>query len=419
MDEKIALAVALFRFRIIAPALEKNLVEQKDYFAAQAEKVWEVPHYGSRRYTTAAFKHWLLGYRKGGLEALKPAQRSDTGQPRKIPNDLAERIKAVAGEMEEGTVCYLYRQLSSQKIINPPWLSESALRRFVKARDLLSTKTEPVPRKKYEKEHVNQLWIADFMYGPQLSEGKRRRAAILCDCIDDHSRVIVGARWSFTENTVALELMLKSAISRYGLPRVLYVDNGAAFSTLHLQVACARLGIVLIHSKPYDSPSRGKIERFHRTVRLKFMPGLQLQHIDSLEALNESFDDWLRKEYHRSIHAGIGTTPMDRWDADVADNPLRYLTAEELFFAFYQTYKRKVKNDSTISLNGKLWQLPPAYIGKTIEVRHPSDLPMDLYLFENNKPICRLHLCNPAENATSPSGAIRFADQQDGEDDHD
>ncbi|MCI0446071.1 IS481 family transposase, partial [bacterium] len=182
----------------------------------------------------------------------------------------------------------------------------------------------------------------------------------------------MGARWSFTENTVSLELMLKSAISRFGVPQVLYVDNGSAFSTLHLQVACARLGIVLIHSKPYDSPSRGKIERFHRTVRLKFLPGLALKNIDSLDSLNESFDHWLRTDYHRSIHAGIGTTPMDRWDADLANHRVRYLSAEELYFAFYQTFKRKVKNDSTISLNGKLWQVPPAYIGKTIEVRHPS-----------------------------------------------
>jgi transposase InsO family protein len=415
MDKKIALAVALFRFRLIAPALDRNLVEQKRYFAAQAEKMWDVPHYGGRQYTVPAFKRWLLNYRKGGLDALQPGKRSDAGQPRKIDKQLAEQITALAGEMEEATVSYLYRQLSSQGIINPPWLSESALRRFVKARDLLSTTAEPVARKKYEKEHVNQLWIADFMFGPYLPEGRRKRQAVLCDCIDDHSRVIVGARWSFSENTLALELMLKSAISRYGLPKVLYVDNGAAFSTLHLQVACARLGIVLIHSKPYDSPSRGKVERFHRTIRQRFLSGLDLSRIDTLEALNETFNRWLTKEYHRSIHAGIGTTPLDRWDADIVDNPPRYLSAEELFFAFYQTFKRKVKNDATISLGGKLWQVPPAYIGKTIEVRHPSDLPMDLYLFEDNKPVCRLHLCNPAENATSPASAIRFADDPQGE----
>ncbi|MCI0446072.1 hypothetical protein L0152_23015 [bacterium] len=163
MDEKIALAIALFRFQIIAPALDKNLVEQKNYFAIQAEKVWDVPHYGTRKYTPAAFKYWLSDYRKGGLEALKPARRSDTGQPRKIGQDLAQRISAIAAEMEEATVSYLYRQLSLQKIINPPWLSESALRRFIKAKDLLSTKSQPLPRKKFEKEHVNELWIADFM----------------------------------------------------------------------------------------------------------------------------------------------------------------------------------------------------------------------------------------------------------------
>ena len=62
------------------------------------------------------------------------------------------------------------------------------------------------------------------MYGPHIKEGKRKRQAMLCDCIDDHSRVLVGAFWSFSESAASLERMLKSAITRFGLPEILYVD---------------------------------------------------------------------------------------------------------------------------------------------------------------------------------------------------
>ncbi len=387
MDEKLAMRIALFRYKILAPALLKDVVEQKDYFAAQADKVWEVPHYGSRKFTPSAFKSWLQDYRKGGFDALQPTPRRDAGKARKIDAQLAERIIQEAKDFPGCSVSLFHRRLIAQGIINPPPVSESALRRFVSANDLLSKRTEPTPRKKYEKEHVNQLWIADFMYGPYLRDGKKKRQAILCDCIDDHSRVIVGALWSFTENSLALECTLKTAISRFGLPEILYADNGSAFSALHLEVTCARLGIILIHSKPYDSPSRGKIERFHRTIRDKFLAQLDVKQIDSIHLLNDHFAAWLNSGYHKVFHSGIGTTPFDRWDADLQQTSIRFLSQQDLYFAFYQTFKRKVKNDSTVQLNGQLWQVPPTYIGKSIEVRYPSDRLQEVYLFENNQPV--------------------------------
>lgn len=418
MEEKIAFAIALFRFRMIAPALEKDLFEQKAYFAAQAEKIWDVPHYGRKRFSVATFKSWLSDYRKKGFDSLLPATRQDAGISRKITPSLAEQIVGAASRLKEATtVAAFYRHLSAQQIINPPHLSQSALRRFAAANKLFEQQGEPKARKKFEKEHVNQLWMADFMHGPYLQAGKIKRKAILCDCIDDHSRMIVGSLWSFSESAATLECLLKSAVSRFGLPSVLYVDNGSAFSCEQIEVACARLGIVLIHSKPYDSPSRGKIERFHRTVRDKFLSMLDLSQIDCIQTLNEHFAAWLASGYHNVIHSGIGTTPMDRWNADLQSTSLRYLTTEELHFAFCQTFKRKVKNDSTIRLQGRLWQAPPAYIGKTIEVRYPTDLPDEVYLFENNKPVARLSLCDPAANATPPASAVRFSDCK--EDDHD
>jgi transposase InsO family protein len=100
----------------------------------------------------------------------------------------------------------------------------------------------------------------------EVGYGKSAKS-ILCAIIDDHSRVIVGSAFSTKETVSALTVVLKEAFETHGLPMRLYVDNGAAFSSELLHLACARSGISLCHSKPYDSPSRGKIERFFRTVR--------------------------------------------------------------------------------------------------------------------------------------------------------
>jgi hypothetical protein len=224
MDKKIAHALALFRFRIIAPVLAQDLVQQKEYFQTQASKTWEIPHYGEKHFTPSAFKHWLSYYRRGGFDALIPSLRSDAGKARKIDSELAALITAQAEQYSDCSVSAFYRHLSSKGLINPPPVSQSALRRFVESNRLLSDRADPVARKKFEKEHVNQLWTSDFMYGPYLKDGKRKRQTYLCAVIDDHSRMIVGWLWSFSETAATLEMVLKEAIARFGLPSILYTD---------------------------------------------------------------------------------------------------------------------------------------------------------------------------------------------------
>jgi len=91
---------------------------------------------------------------------------------------------------------------------------------------------------------------------------------------------------------------------------MLYCDNGAVYVSSHLQLVCARLGIALVHSKPYDSPARGKIERFWRTVRQGFLPRVHREQNYSLQQFNQLFADWLDKQYHRRI-VTVGT-PVTR-----------------------------------------------------------------------------------------------------------
>lgn len=411
MDKKLAELIALFRYKIIAPALEKGL-PQKEYFAKQSEKIWEVPGYGTKQYTVSAFKSWLADYRAGDFESLYPATRCDEGKSRRITPDLAKAITEHSNLLAGSPVSVFYRSLDSQGLINPPYLSESALRRFVSANGLLTKPEEARPRKKYEKEHINQLWISDTMHGPYLPQGKQKRKTYLVGIIDDHSRMLVGTGWFFQENTLALEIVLKEAIGRFGLPKMFYCDNGAVFSTQSLSLACARLGIALVHSKPYDSPSRGKIERVWRTIQDKFVSTLQLAAVDTLQALNDLFACWLDSDYHKVFHHGIGVKPIERWLADAKVTRIQTISKEELDLAFYQSYERKVKKDSTIQFDRILWQVPFRYIGKKIEIHHPTGSPKELYLFEDGKPFLRLQRCNPVENAAPPASSIRFSDSK-------
>jgi len=122
-----------------------------------------------------------------------------------------------------------------------------------------------------------------------------------------------------------------------------------------LQFACASLGITLVHTKPYDSAAKGKVERAFLTVRKRFIPLLIEKDLSSFENLNERFFDWLEKDYHRKVHSALGTTPIDKYMSQIdkvkmVDNPKTLKTI------FFKRVNRKVKHDRTISLNNILYE---------------------------------------------------------------
>lgn len=358
-------------------------------------------------------KSWLRNYRSGGFDALKPKVRADKGSSRKIDDELAGIIKDRVQTFTHLSSAAIYRLLISEGDIKPDWIGEATVRKYINDKELRPAGKAVCPRKKFEKEHINELWISDCLHGPYLMHERRKRQVFLISIIDDYSRCIVGGRFFFHENSISLEAVLKDAISRFGLPKIFYCDNGSMFVSSHLQLACARLGIALVHSRPYDSPSRGKIERFNRTVRQKFLPLIDVSDTD-LDQLNTAFDRWLDKEYQKSFHHGIHTRPLDRWMDDLTTTPIKRVSSQELDLAFYISIKRKVKNDSTISINSILYETPPSFIGKVIELRYPSDNPEDLSIYENDKPVHKVKRVNPHENANLPAWEIKF-DQTKGD----
>jgi len=286
MENRKKAEIATFRYGIISPLIHSSRRDQKNYFMEMAKKSYEVPHIGIRKYKWTTFKNWLKVYRKSGIDGLIPAKRNDCGISRRIDSELGRTIKEVRQMYPALTCANFYRLLLDQNRLPYPPVSEGTLRKFLKDKGIDYKTQEPVPRKKYEVPFVNDLWVGDFMHGPKNLFGKKHKVYLMA-IIDDHSRMIVGLRFFMQENILSVEEVFKKAILIYGLPKKFYCDNGAPFSSHHLQWACAKLEIALIHSKPYDSPSRGKIERFNRTFRDKFLNPLPIHDLKSIDHLNE------------------------------------------------------------------------------------------------------------------------------------
>ena len=219
-------------------------------------------------------------------------------------------------------------------------------------------------------------WMSDVMHGPKVPDGRRRRKTYLIAFIDDATRVIPHAAFAFAENTAAFLPVFKHALLRRGLSERLYVDNGANYRSHQLALVCAKLGIALIHARPYQPAGKGKIERWFRTLRAGWLRHLDLEAIDGIEALNRALAGWIEGEYHQSPHRGLdGQTPLDRWAATGAE--VRYpdaagLDLEELFLF---EAKRRVMKDRTLSLHGRLYEADAILIGQSVTVRYDPAAP--------------------------------------------
>lgn len=391
--------IALFRFAIISPILNGQVQNQKEYLAKITAKTHNVPYYGPKEYVPKTIQCWLRDYRRGGFNALKPKRRSDYGHSRKVYPELKEKLISLRKDKPDISVSLFYDQLIAKKVIKPSDVSYSTIYRIFKREGLLTnTPRKEAHRLRFAHPDVNAMWQGDFMVGPYLKIGKKKVKTHLFTFIDDCSRIIPYAMFLPTERFSSISKVFSEAILRRGLPQLLYVDNGKIYRSGMLQFACASLGITLVHTKPYDSAAKGKVERFFLTVRKRFIPLLSEKDLSSFEYLNERFFNWLEKDYHRKVHSALGITPMDKYMSQI-DKVKMVDDPKALKNIFFKRVKRKVKHDRTISLNNILYEVPPTLIGKRIEVRFDPETFDQVLIYQEGKMIAQAKKVIFADNA--------------------
>jgi len=266
--------------------------------------------------------------------------------------------------------------MMEQRGMIPPAKSPSlsTIYRFFKNQgDLIAKKTK-VDRRRFEAEFPNDIWQSDVMHGPKLKiEGKLRKTYLIA-FIDDHSRLIPNAAFYLKENLDCFLAALKVAIIRRGVPRKLYVDNGAAFRSNHLAYIAAALQINLIHARPYLPQGKGKIERFFRTVRDSFLSERLIKDLSEtnhpLMEFNERLSVWLMDRYHQKVHSSTSQTPFQRFK-----NGIEMVRAVpgDLQSYFRKAVMRTVTKDRVVYLEGKLYEAPVDLIGERIELLYHNE----------------------------------------------
>jgi transposase len=217
---------------------------------------------------------------------------------------------------------------------------------------------------RFEAESPNDLWQTDIMGKIAF---KNLGILYLIATLDDHSRFVPVGRWFTTQGKMHVFQVWYESLSKCGLPMAMLQDQGSQykartkFGTADYEWYAAQLNIKLIWAK--SAQCKGKIERFWGFVQDDFVP--EVINVKTIEEVNGLWNLWLarynyvfKSEYFGGVTRSSNYHPSERRLPQFELQTL--LTVEE---------RRKVSRESTISLYGKRYLVPPGYIGCRVWVK--------------------------------------------------
>jgi hypothetical protein len=232
--------------------------------------------------------------------------------------------------------------------------------------------------KRFCKPNRMMLVQADIKYGPKLpiGPGRKRVQTYLSSIMDDHSRFVLASEFYDNQEKEIVEDSFRKAILKYGRFEAAYVDNGGQYVSRQLLRSAAKLGIRVLHAKPFSGQSKGKIEKFHQVVD-SFLAEARAKRIQTLDDLNRYWACFLEEYYQKKSHDGIredyesqrrtvpeeGISPEMEWNRDA--RPLVFLDTSVVGEAFLHHEERVVNKGGCISFRGRDYEVSAALIGAT------------------------------------------------------
>ena len=382
MDDKLREEVALFRYGVISELVSSRLDpgELTELIKNKSEQRWHIPGTNRTRISTATIRRWLRLYQSSGrdLASLYPIRRCDRGANRSIDEETVAALVRLRKQKPRLPVNRLIEELGDKNLLSPgTQLSLSTAYRILKREadkdGSLPAKTD---RRRYEAAFPNDIWQSDVMHGPKVMVNDRLRKTYLIAFLDDHSRLIPYGEFFLSERLASWLSAFRQALLTRGLPRKLYVDNGAAFRSRHLERICASLGIALIHSAPYTPQGRGKIERLFRTIRSRFLQ--HLERTTTLGEINRLFQLWLETDYQHKTHSATFMTPFNRFAAHIEMVRTAPANLED---HFRKEVRRRVNKDRVVTIDGRLFEAPTQLIGERVRLLFDEQKPHQVEVF--------------------------------------
>lgn len=311
---------------------------------------------------------WLNRFYQDGPEALKDRSKRPRNSPNKTSKSMEEEIIKVRRAHPVWGARKIKRMLENKRLAGIP--SASTVTSVLKRNGLLKEEEQKKrkPYKRFEAERPNQLWQMDFKGDFRIGKGRCYPLTILDDC----SRFSLAVKACSNQRKYVVKDHLVSVFKQYGLPQAMLMDNGNPWrknnsSYSSFSVWLIRMGVKVIHSRPYNPQTLGKDERFHRTLKTEAIGN---RFFYSLDDCQRKFDDFRYIYNFKRPHQSLNMeTPASLYQESEKEFPkqleaIEYSSSDEV---------RKVQQNGEIYFKGYEVKVGSAFFGQPVAVRHTLD----------------------------------------------
>ncbi len=392
MDDKQREEIANFRYSLISPIVCRTNLDHGERYALLkqiAKGRYEIPYSTRTKVGLRTLERYMNQFQIAGADGLKPTLREPS---KRIPNEYLDAASALKRENPRRSIETIITMLEQSRKVPEGVLKRSTLYDYFKSKNLSGKQAKKLAEayRKYAAEFAGEILQGDVhhtMYIPDPTREGYQKKVLLFAWLDDFSRLVFG-EFYFSENLPALENTLKKWVLMYGIPENIYVDNGAVYSSHHLQTICANLRVNLIHSRPYKPQGRGKIEKFFQFVDSAFKPEALLLvkegKIKTLEELNSYFHAWVNNFYNLRIHSSTKQKPVVRFNS--GEKRLREAELNQVYEAFLMEDEASVSKVGTIRLQTNEYEVESHLAGKKVKVRYdPYDLSTGIRIYYEDR----------------------------------
>lgn len=310
---------------------------------------------------------WLRRFEAG--EPLEDRSRRPKVSPQQVCRGLEEAILSVRAQHPAWGARKIGAVLSRTRGDLP---AVSTIHAVLRRHGCIGQRerTDP-PWQRFEEEAANRLWQMDFKGRVRLGNAQACHPLTI---VDDHSRFAVCLAACADQRTQTVQTHLENSFARYGLPDAFLVDNGSPWGSSYrttrwtpLRVWLARLGVNVIYARPFHPQTKGKNERFNRTLNEEV---LALRCYRTQDQLQKAFDRWrLVYNHHRPHEALSDKVPASRYRPSHRSWPR---TLPEIRYDPGTITRKVPQTKAQVSFKGHLWPVPKAFKGHRLAIRQTA-----------------------------------------------
>jgi len=347
------------RLHIIHQALDKRVTQ---------EKAAELVGLSSRQ-----LRRMLKRVREEGDDGISHRSRGKTSN-RRVPKKIKEKaLKLYREKYNDFGPTFASEKLLDVHAIK---VSKETLRLWLNKENIPYEKRKGRKHRQWRerKHHLGEMVQMDGSHHDWF-EGRGPKC-VLMGYIDDATGTVYGRFYDY-EGTMPAMDSFKRYIKRYGIPQSVYLDKHSTYKSTAKQSiedeledekpmsqferSLAELVVTVIHA---NSPqAKGRVERSFRTLQDRLVKEMRLAGVNSVEQANEFLIKYLPTHNMK-----FKVKPASEVDLHRPS-----LSMRELHKILCIRDGRTIRNDFTISYNGKLYQIKDAVKSQKVAVEERTD----------------------------------------------